>query len=692
MDAPPADEAKAVVRADFFSPNGKQFYRLDSAPSSESEIVTAQTAYAAAIYAYAAMRWRAEKYSEPPLMIVEETDDGDEWLPDHELAGLLDMPSPDFDMGELLRISRLYRDTTGSCIWLKDSARNGQVGRLTPFSGDEFKVKPAGDRIYGRFEIQTSTGTIVRGPDDVVYFRETSPYRWDAGLAPLHVCLGMLNLGARATATVREILKNALFPSVIVQTSEKWAPSEDDFARFKAMILDYAQIERKGEPFVLTGGGSATVVSQTLQSLMPSEILNRVEAATASAFGVPAVVLGFLSGMENSPWSQMSEARRMAYEDTLEPMWRRDGSTMTRQLLRAPTATGGRPIDPESSHYVRYDTSTIRALQEDRKQQAEIAQITQAFWTVDELRVFTGMEPFGDERGEVVPGLRPPANPFAGMFGEPAPEKRQPAGPQAKAITRATHWKLWDAYIRGQEFAWQLAAAEALEKNQADVLALARATLREGKAAEGAIETKGPPFGADPESIRALIRALAEKLDLEKAWQQPAKRLTTGIARRGTESIATQVGVAFDLLAPGLTDYVEKHAARLVTAISDTTRNEVAGALRAGLEAGESVPDLTKRLQELGAFGKARAELIARTEVTTVSNNAGVASLKAWAAESGSKVFKAWLATPDDRTRDEHVALDGEEQPIGKAFSNGLQAPGEPNCRCTLTYRIAEEA
>lgn len=691
------------MRADFFSPDSlRRIYRLTDAPSSDADAVTAQTAYAAAVYAYVAMRYRSEKYSEPPLMVVEESDDGDEWLPDHPLAGLLDMPSPDFDMGELLRISRLYRDSTGSVLWVKDLRRDGQVGRLTPFSGDEFRVHAQGERMYGRFEIRTAAGTVNRTPDEVVYFRETSPYSWQTGLPPLHAALGMLNLGASATAAVRSILKNALFPSMVIQASEKWSPTDVDFERWKAQLNDYASMERKGEPLALLGGGSATRVSLSLDEVIPSEILNRVEAATAAAFGIPAVVLGFLSGMENSPWSQMSEARRMCYEDTLEPMWARDGKTLTRQLLRAAPGTRGEPIDADPAHFVRFDTSTIRALQADRKQQAETAQLVEKAWTVDEIRVFTGQEPLpeDDPRGKLIPGLMQTVDPFADPGEddeetEDAPPAKHASTPvETKVDARGARWKLWAAWVHGQQLAWELAASEQLDADRRAVLDLARATLEPAKAAAVGLESKGPPpppFSADPESIRRLIKALAEKLDLENAWGPQVKPLVDRTARRAVDATAAQVGLSFDVLEPGLLKYVERHAAELVSGIADTTRTAVRDALRQSLEKGEGIPEITKRLEELGAFAPSRAELIARTETTTVTNHAGRQSLAGWAKENSARVTKTWLSARDDRVRDEHLELDGETRSIDKAFSNGLLAPGEPNCRCTLIYEIAEE-
>src|SRR5690606_40840142 len=126
---------------------------------SNSGRVSRNTAFAVAVYAYAAIMWRAEKYSEPALYVGELGDDDEfEWLPDHELAEVLDVPSPDYDMGELLMLTRMYRDVTGGAIWVKDHDRSGRVRRLVPFSADEFSVEAADGRIYGRFRVMSSAG------------------------------------------------------------------------------------------------------------------------------------------------------------------------------------------------------------------------------------------------------------------------------------------------------------------------------------------------------------------------------------------------------------------------------------------------------------------------------------------------------------------------------------------------------
>lgn len=708
LEAQP-EEAKGapIFSPGFFSPNGQRIYYLGGTPSSEVETVNSRTAYAAAVYAYVAMRWRAEKYAEPGIFVAELDDAGDvgEWVPGHPLEDFLDLPHPDVDMGELLRTSRLYRDFSGSCLWLKEADRAGRPARVTPFHGDEFTVEAAQvggvNRLHGKFTVTTRAGSLTAWPDDVVYFRETSPYGWNAGLAPLDTALAMLNLGKTATTTVRTILRNALFPSIIIQADKDWRPQPAELAAWQDVLDGYGAADRKGAPLGLTGGGTATRVSMTLKDLLPDDILDRVEATVAAAFGVPAVVLGFLVGLKNSPWSQMAEARRMAYEDTIEPMWRRDAALLTQKLLRAPFGRGKPPVDEDRSHLLTFDTDTVRALQADQLRQAEIAEKNSLYWTVDEGRVFTGKDklPAGDPRADVIPGLAtapaeagPEAEDETEAEGAPGGQEAEATAPakarapravvQGKA-TRADRWKLWDARVGGLEFGWELAAGEQLAKDQELVLRLVQDTLRTSKA-------DGDPV--DPASVRALREKLADEAGaMEARWKGALQPHVLGTARASAQLVASQVGVGFDVLEPGLVKFTQTHAAQLVKGIVETTRDEVRAALAAGLKEGEGIPELSARIQGAGAFGPARAKLIARTETTTVTNRAGRGAIQTWASDNGQRVVKSWLATADARTRDEHRELDGEERPIGKAFSNGLQEPSEPNCRCTLEYRILEE-
>lgn len=85
----------------------------------------------------------------------------------------------------------------------------------------------------------------------------------------------------------------------------------------------------------------------------------------------------------------------------------------------------------------------------------------------------------------------------------------------------------------------------------------------------------------------------------------------------------------------------------------------------------------------------------ARTMTTSAENHGRLDSYNELASQ-GVHQRKVWVATPDERTREEHLLLDGEEVNIDEPFSNGLMFPGDGdgppeevwNCRCTMRDHI----
>lgn len=123
----------------------------------------------------------------------------------------------------------------------------------------------------------------------------------------------------------------------------------------------------------------------------------------------------------------------------------------------------------------------------------------------------------------------------------------------------------------------------------------------------------------------------------------------------------------------------------------------VQNAVTQGIVQGESIADIGKRLtSELATSNGSKMDMFARTAING-AQNAGRMDRLHEAEEMGIEVRKKWLATLDQRTRDTHQALDGQEQPIDEPFVvDGMKIdyPGDPfappelvyNCRCTLTY------
>lgn len=117
-----------------------------------------------------------------------------------------------------------------------------------------------------------------------------------------------------------------------------------------------------------------------------------------------------------------------------------------------------------------------------------------------------------------------------------------------------------------------------------------------------------------------------------------------------------------------------------------------------GIIQGDSIPNLAKRLANVTEMNRASAIRNARTTVTSAENKGRMDSYH-MAQENGVRMVKVWMATVDERTREEHIELDGQERDIDEPFENSLgeiMYPGDPdadpanvyNCRCTLITRV----
>lgn len=100
-----------------------------------------------------------------------------------------------------------------------------------------------------------------------------------------------------------------------------------------------------------------------------------------------------------------------------------------------------------------------------------------------------------------------------------------------------------------------------------------------------------------------------------------------------------------------------------------------------------------------------RGESVARTETLTALRAGQQESIQQAMTEEGvqnNEVKKTWSSTGDDRTRDDHMDMDGETVPIDEPFelpdgslvmfpgdvSMGADAAQIINCRCTAEYNV----
>lgn len=130
-------------------------------------------------------------------------------------------------------------------------------------------------------------------------------------------------------------------------------------------------------------------------------------------------------------------------------------------------------------------------------------------------------------------------------------------------------------------------------------------------------------------------------------------------------------------------------------------KRKITNQVTQGIIQGESIPDIAKRLSKVTGSQNMKSMMMhARTSVTNAQNAGRIQSYKN-AQNLGINVKKEWLATLDNRTRDQHGRLDGQKVDVDKPFvvdGFEIQYPGDPtaepalvyNCRCTLVADIVD--
>jgi HK97 family phage portal protein len=366
--------------------------------------IARQTAYTCAAIAYICTHYRATKVKQAPLMVVEVTDAGEKWLPDHPLEPLLDRPNLDFTMRSLLEQTIVGLDNTGRYLWSKTRDRARRVRSLYGFDGDQFSSESSNTRLYASFDLDTlGTNGSDTPPEDVVLFQNFRPNYPHRGLAPLEIALSYLNLSQEITARIKWMLRNAAAPGGIYSVDKDAHLTDPEFERLKFELHNNFTSINTGKILIAEGGGKFDRPGYTLKELALGDLWREVEAIICACYGVPAAIVGVVVGLENSPWSHITTMEKSVMDNTIMPIWGDIEEILTLQLLRE--------IDPDPRHIIRFDTSRIRALQNDDVTKAQVAANNARIWTLNQRLAYTGQPLSVDPRADLIPELENPTAP-----------------------------------------------------------------------------------------------------------------------------------------------------------------------------------------------------------------------------------------------------------------------------------------
>lgn len=659
----------------------------------------AEEGYSKNVYVYSAIRLIANSFSSVKWTLVKKLPDGStEEIYTHPLLDLLARPNPLTPREKFFEelISFLYIGGVSFAFKAKVQGKTKELWTVRPDL-----VKVVTGTIFQpikEYEVTTGIGTVVkRSPEETLYLRFFHPLGQFSGLSPVRVAGMVIDQSNESTKWNVSLLQNKANPAGIMKVKGKLLDRE--FANLKEQVSDaYAGAKNAGRPLLLEGDMDyqATGLSPTDMDWLEGAKQSGREIATA--LGVPPELLG---DSANKTYANYGEARKAFYEETVLPLLNWVTGEFTNFLCRE--------YGPELSFVP--DIDSIEALQEDRdKLYTRVEQAT--FLTLNEKRLATGYEdirggdklllplsllPYGGSTS-TTPLPAPTEEPAAEEDEEPEAEPVEPeaeeagkAVPEVKAFNvvgaeaKTAYWKAFD----NRRLAWEKRIANLAEDILKKDFSAAADAYRAGFNAQDAADRASQAIKDRAGNWESFYRAVYSQVGEDFAAQ------TYG-SLKSCKPAEVKANVR-DLWQEFVSNYVRKVSSEKIVGIGKTTMNAVRGEIDLGIEKGEGINEIAKRIDglKLDPIIPNRSEVIARTETISASNMGSLAA----AQSTGLALQKEWLATRDDRVRDAHLSADGQTANLDDPFKVGgetLMFPGDSSlgasaentiqCRCAQTY------
>lgn len=208
------------------------------------------------------------------------------------------------------------------------------------------------------------------------------------------------------------------------------------------------------------------------------------------------------------------------------------------------------------------------------------------------------------------------------------------------------------------------------------------------------------------EMIAQTTERLAHVNDIALAYINDQMPSIYALNYDQSKEVADQIGISFNLVDESTVKRLVRDGdVQLPKKKMDIPKDQrwntkqLNSSLLQGILQGESMDKIAKRILPIVDNNRKAAIRNARTMVTGAENRGRLDSYKQL-ENDGLILNKVWMATPDGRTRDWHVDMDGQEVPIDQYFIDGLgnelEYPGDPmgapesvyNCRCTMITNV----
>lgn len=607
-----------------------------------------------------------------------------EEITDHPMLDLLNMGSDLLPGPTGSQLVQIHMDLTGEAFQLKDRkgvvnprSRRGVPSQLMPIPPHWVQSLPTPEHPF--FEVQlgrTADAESIR-QEDVIMYRDPNPRDpFGRGSGTAASLADTLHSNDAGMGTIRSRLEqNAVPPFVAMPETEPAANSGPDREQLDRIREEWerrlAGPNKSGFVHFLKKKFKIEKLGGTFEELSLIPLLENQRNTIIQVYGIPPELVGVI---ENSNRATIDAAELLFARHVLMPRLE-----MRRAVLQ-------QALVPEFDDRLILDFES--PVPEDEEAQREIIKSQPWAFQADEIRERGGVEALEDE--EAGGSHAVPSNVFIqpGLTGAPVEDPEDPESPDDEGDQSfdlddepfmLAHHDV--QYLRGADGVVPLGNADAPHwcvvaamngRSRGRALGpvgRARAGARAARVARQARDTRiiigrqvgtldgrtvyviDSTIGGEPRERRTKqiddddIRSVTDAVD-----QRTLNENTEGPVRNGIEKAGQQrlnrlgVQIAFDIDDPKVIEFMANYSSTQIKGINDTTKAAVRATLAEGVQNGEGINQLARRVR--GTFDAARGKRssrIARTESVRAMNRGQMA-----ATEQAGMEGKQWLCVAGD--------------------------------------------
>jgi len=464
------------------------------------------------------------------------------------------------------------------------------VKELQLIRPDYVTIKPGQRREDDIFEVSISGQVKARLPRrDVMHWRTRNLTNDFYGLSPIALLVYEGNVDAEMTKFDWAFFRNAGVPMGILKTAKK--PTPDEAKELKGAFRRMFNGMRKWfEVMILPAeGADYQQLGLPIKDMEMPGTRAHVESRICSVFGVPPILVGARVGLEAAgglTTTSIAGSQFSFWSETMSPLARSWASRMTQELFseyRTPQQRGA---------VLGLDLSRVKALQEDNSDRLKVADtlIRNGGFTVNEALAQVGL----------------PAIDGADFY--------------VRALNQVVETPVL-ASINGRRAAAMLIEPEVKQRTTRERL-IERAEAGLAEFFEGQAQRVVARL---PKSVKALDVGDLLPPEEEELLRKALLGFWSEAVEQGWEIGGVEAG-----LPPGI-DHGDPRVVRLLAdggerigGITEETRRQVQQALLVARNEGLSTRQTARLLQDLPAFSRSRAQMVARTELGTADNLAAV--------------------------------------------------------------------